>query len=102
MPLAVLETKAEDTDASSGMQQGVGYATRLGLRFSISSNGTEWIVTDNKTGEYENLDACPTPQNIFERYGLNIDWDQWEKTFNANWYEGRNQQIGRPYQEMAI
>ena len=103
MPLAVLETKAEDIDASSGMQQGVGYAIRLGLRFSISSNGTEWIVTDNKTGEYENLDVCPTPQNIFERYGLNIDWDQWEKTFSANWYEDPvTSKSVRPYQEMAI
>lgn len=103
MPLAVLEAKAADIDASSGMQQGSMYANRLGLRFSISTNGKEWIVTDNKTGEYENLDGCPTPQNIFERYGLSIDWDQWEKSFSANWYEDPvAKKSVRPYQEMAI
>ena len=102
MPLAVLEAKAADVDASIGIDQGTMYANRLGLRFSISSNGSEWIITDNKTGEYENLDSCPTPQNIFERYGLSIDWDKWEKTFNANWYESTPKKDVRAYQEMAI
>ena len=99
MPLAVLEAKAADVDASIGIDQGTMYANRLGLRFSISSNGSEWIITDNKTGEYENLDSCPTPQNIFERYGLSIDWDKWEKTFNANWYESTPKKDVRAYQK---
>lgn len=50
MPLAVLEAKAEDIAATDGMQQGSRYANRLGLRFSIASNGSEFILTDNATG----------------------------------------------------
>ena len=41
LPLAVLEAKAETEAAADGMQQGSRYANRLGLRFSIASNGTE-------------------------------------------------------------
>jgi type I restriction enzyme R subunit len=103
MPLAVLEAKAGDIDAAKGMQQGSRYANRLGLRFSISSNGREWIVTDNETGDYENLDACPSPQDILGRFGLNVDVDEWNETFNSGWYEdGLTHKKVRPYQEMAI
>src|SRR5687768_4421968 len=53
MPLAVLEAKAEGEDAADGVQQGARYAKRLGLRFSMSTNGRRYIVTDNKTGSFE-------------------------------------------------
>ena len=62
MPFAILEAKAEGTAAADGMQQGSRYANRLGLRFSIASNGTEFILTDNDTGACRNAsvrtDAC--------------------------------------------
>ena len=50
MPLAVLEAKPEGEPASNGMQQASRYALRLGLRFSIASNGREYILTDDRTG----------------------------------------------------
>jgi type I restriction enzyme R subunit len=50
VPFAVLEAKAEGLSASDGMQQGARYARRLSLRFSISTNGKEWILTDNDKG----------------------------------------------------
>ena len=59
MPLAVLEAKREGEPASNGMQQGSRYAQRLGLRFSIASNGREYIVTDNETGKYESFATPP-------------------------------------------
>jgi type I restriction enzyme, R subunit len=103
MPLAVLEVKAGEIDAAEGVQQGSRYANRLGLRFSILSNGRQWLVTDNETGEYENLDACPYSHNILDRYGLNIKWNEWQESFNSGWYEdGLTQKRVRPYQEMAI
>src|SRR5947208_704637 len=49
LPLAILEAKAETEAAADGMQQGSRYANRLGLRFSVASNGTEYILTDNET-----------------------------------------------------
>ena len=59
MPLAILEAKAEGNPASDGMQQGSRYAERLGLRFSIASNGAEYVVTDNHTGTYETSTRRP-------------------------------------------
>src|SRR4051794_34519429 len=69
LPLAILESKAEDENAADGMQQGSRYAGRLGLRFSIASNGTEYILTDNETGNVESLTAVPSPDDILARLG---------------------------------
>lgn len=104
MPLAILEAKAEYKLAADGMQQGSRYAQRLGLRFSIASNGHEYILTDNQTGRWERLTDVPTPGEILNRLGrANIDWDAWRSVFEYPWYED---QIARrrvlPYQEMAI
>lgn len=103
MPLAILEAKAEGGDASAGMQQGSRYAQRLGLRFSIASNGRQYILTDNKTGEYESLDSPPTPGDILHRLGRNIVWEEWRPIFEAPWHEDQvTRRKVRPYQEMAI
>ena len=42
MPLAILEAKPEGEPAANGMQQASRYARRLGLRFSIASNGRDY------------------------------------------------------------
>src|SRR6185437_14084945 len=52
LPLAVLEAKGECESAANAMQQGSRYANRLGIRFSIATNGCEYILTDNQTGAY--------------------------------------------------
>ncbi|MBI4640399.1 MAG: type I restriction enzyme HsdR N-terminal domain-containing protein, partial [Candidatus Tectomicrobia bacterium] len=59
MPLVVLESKAEGEPAANGVQQASRYARRLGLRFSLASNGREYILIDNETGDYEDLSALP-------------------------------------------
>lgn len=103
MPLAVLEAKAEAKTAVSGVQQGSRYADRLGLRFSITSNGREYIVTDNETSESDTFNAPPTPGDILSRLGRNIVWEEWRPVFNAPWYEDQiTKKKVRPYQEMAI
>src|SRR5258708_15237327 len=53
VPLAILEAKAETESAADGMQQAARYARRLSLRFSIASNGNDWLLTDNDTGDFE-------------------------------------------------
>jgi len=45
VPLAILEAKSEIESAADGMQQASRYARRLSLRFSIASNGSDWITT---------------------------------------------------------
>ena len=103
MPLAILEAKAEGEDAATGMQQGSRYAHRLGLRFSISSNGKQYILTDNKTGEYESFETPPSPGDILHRLGRNIVWEEWRPVFEAPWHEDQvTRRKVRPYQEMAI
>ena len=62
--LAILEPKAEGASAADGMQQASRYARRLLIRFSFASNGREWILIDNDTGEYWSFDTPPTPDYI--------------------------------------
>ncbi len=103
MPLAVLEAKAEGESATNGMQQSSRYADRLQLRFSIATNGREYIVTDNETGEYETLNNPPTPEDILARFGRRMIWEDWRPVFTAPWYEDQiTRKKVRPYQEMAV
>lgn len=103
IPLAILEAKPEGESAADGMQQGSRYAQRLMLRFSIASNGHDWILTDNDTGDFERFSVAPTPELILERSGVTIDWKQWEASFSANYYYDQlERKEVRPYQEMAI
>ena len=103
MPLAILEAKAQLEAAADGMQQGSRYARRLRLRFSIASNGREYILTDNETGEYETFNTPPTPGDILSRLGRNIVWRDWRPVFEGPWHEDRiARKKVRPYQEMAI
>jgi len=103
MPLAVLEAKAEHHDAADGIQQAQRYANRLGLRFSIASNGGKYILIDGQDGSYETFDTVPTPGDILHKLGRNIVWEEWRPVFNAPWYVDLiTQKRVRPYQEMAI
>ncbi|WP_241324285.1 hypothetical protein, partial [Citrobacter freundii] len=51
--LAVLEVKADFKSAAEGMQKASQFASQLFLRFSISTNGHDWILTDNTTRAFE-------------------------------------------------
>ncbi len=103
VPLAILEAKAESSPAEDGMQQASRYADRLMIRFSIASNGHDWILTDNKTGEYETTDTPPSPEDILAKMDVDIDWDRWEDAFTANFHVDQvTRKRTRPYQEMAI
>lgn len=103
IPLAILEAKAETEAASDGIQQASRYANRLGIRFSFSSNGTEWIVTDNESGEFTSSASAPTPDEIVARMGVTVDWDNWEGAFATAYHLDQvNRKQVRPYQDMAI
>ena len=103
MPLAILEAKAEAEPATDGMQRGSRYAARLCLRFSIASNGREYILTDNETYDSETYDTPPTPGDILSRLGRNRVPGNWHSVFTTPWYEDQiTRKKVRPYQEMAI
>lgn len=103
IPLAILEAKAEGSSPADGIQQGSRYAQRLNIRFSISSNGSHWLMTDNETGELVELREPPTPEAVIQRYGVSIDWDRWGEAFTAVYhYDQVSRKKVRPYQDMAI
>jgi type I restriction enzyme R subunit len=103
VPLAVLEAKAETEDASEGVQQGERYAKRLGLRFSIATNGAVWILSDLGDGSFETLDQVPSPDQLLEKMGASVDWSRWEASFRAGYHlDQLIQKRVRPYQDMAI
>ncbi|MBW1683026.1 MAG: DEAD/DEAH box helicase family protein, partial [Deltaproteobacteria bacterium] len=103
IPLTILEAKAESESAADGMQQASRYARRLLIRFSLASNGKDWILTDNETGHFETLSTPPTPVDIVTRLGVTIDWDRWEASFTAGYHVDQiTRKTVRPYQEMAI
>ena len=103
VPLAVLEAKSESASAADAIQQASRYAGRLSLRFSIATNGRDWIVTDNKTGAFETLSGPPTPEELVAKFGVVIDWDRWAGAFNAAYHIDQiTRKLVRPYQDMAI
>lgn len=103
VPLAILEAKSESESAADGMQQASRYARRLSLRFSIASNGNDWILTDNDTGNFESLSAPPSPDELASRMGMSVDWPHWEGAFAAGYHMDQVSRKGiRPYQDIAI
>lgn len=103
VPLAILEAKAEGESAADGMQQASRYARRLSIRYSLASNGSDWILTDNDSGEYESLATPPTPEDLATRMGVTIDWGRWEASFATSYHIDQvSRKVVRPYQDMAI
>ncbi|MBU5637502.1 DEAD/DEAH box helicase family protein [Geomonas sp. Red69] len=103
VPLAILEAKADTMSAADGMQQASRYARRLSLRFSISSNGNDWILTDNDSGKFDSLNAPPSPEELVARMGLSVDWPRWEAAFSGGYHVDQvSRKKVRPYQDMAI
>lgn len=103
VPLAILEAKSEGESAADGMQQASRYARRLSLRFSIASNGHDWILTDNDTGDFETLSAPPSPDELIARMGVSVGWSRWESAFAAGYHLDQVSRKGvRPYQDVAI
>lgn len=103
LPLAIVEAKAEAESAADGMQQASRYARRLSLRFSIATNGADWILTDNDSGAFETLSAPPSPEDLLARMGVTVDWARWEGAFAAGYHIDQVSRKGvRPYQDIAI
>lgn len=73
LPLAVVEAKDPSHGIGDGMQQALEYADMLGVPFAISSNGSGFLLHDgtgqaDKTETTLELDAFPSPQDLWERY----------------------------------
>lgn len=103
VPLVALEAKSEGESAEDAMQQASRYASRLGLRFSLGTNGRNFILTDNSTGAFETLTAPPSPGDILAKLGYQLDWAKWRSVFEYPWHIDQiTRKKVRPYQEAAI
>ncbi len=67
-PLAVVEAKRLYKLPSDGLQQAMRYAEILGLPFAYASNGRGIIEHDYDTGRQRQLDAFPSPDDLWHRY----------------------------------
>ena len=65
--LAVVEAKAAYKLLGDGLQQAKEYAGVLGLRFAYSTNGHGIIELDYTTGHEQELQAFPTPNELWQR-----------------------------------
>lgn len=65
--IAVIEAKASYKNPGDGIQQAKNYAEILGLKFAYSTNGYGIVEHDYLTGQEKDLDAFPSPQELWER-----------------------------------
>jgi type I restriction enzyme, R subunit len=65
--IAVVEAKPDYKAAAEGMQQAKEYAEILGLKFAFATNGQSIIEFDFLTGQERELDAFPTPEELWSR-----------------------------------
>ena len=74
MPLAILEAKAEGERRRR--RDAAGRPVRAATRASGSRSPQrpQYILTDNKSGEYERSPTPPAPGDILHRLGSNIVW----------------------------
>ena len=107
--IAVVEAKATYKNAADGLQQAMEYAEILGLKFAYATNGHGIVEHDFITGEQQNLDAFPSPAELWSRFrrdqGLTDDKAAEDLLFPFN-RELRNPdgtiKTPRYFQEIAI
>ena len=108
VPLALIEAKDNTHGVGDGMQQGLEYATTLGIPFVFSSNGDGFVLHDRTgaSGQIEtnlSLDAFPSPDDLWARYrtwkGLTT---QAENIVLQPYYDDTSGKAPRYYQVNAI
>ncbi|HKS70850.1 MAG TPA: DEAD/DEAH box helicase family protein, partial [Ktedonobacterales bacterium] len=67
-PIAVVEAKAAYHSPGTGMQQAKEYAEILGLPFAYATNGHGIVEYDSTTCLERELDAFPSPNELWGRY----------------------------------
>jgi len=101
-PIAVVEAKAEAEPATTGVQQARNYAEILGLKFAYATNGHTIIEIDYLTGQENEVDRFPTPEELWQRL---VTAKAFTETTAKIWIEPFNLISGknpRYYQHIAI
>lgn len=105
-PLAVVEAKDMQHTVAAGMQQALGYASKLDAPFAYSSNGKGFIEHDFFTGIERELrmDEFPTEEELWQRYlaGKGLDTAGAKLVAEPYYIDPFNRQEPRYYQQVAI
>ena len=99
--LAVIEAKAWDKPHTEGVGQAKSYAAKLAVRYTFASNGQAIYRIDMQTGEEGDVDAYPTPDDL---WALTFaEANAWRDRFAAVPFEDKGGAWqGRYYQDIAI
>ncbi|MEC7784449.1 MAG: DEAD/DEAH box helicase family protein [Bacteroidota bacterium] len=107
--LGIIEAKARHKYYTEGVGQAKDYAERLQVRFTYSTNGDKIYSIDMETGAEGDVDAFPTPDELWERtFTKPITIKEqiitdWRKQFHTIPFEDRGGTWQpRYYQENAI
>ncbi|MBK8039481.1 MAG: DEAD/DEAH box helicase family protein [Verrucomicrobiaceae bacterium] len=99
--LAVVEAKAVGEAVTEGVAQAKLYAGKLRVRFTYSTNGKGIYGIDMQTGEEGDVDAYPSPDELWDR--TFEETNAWRDRFAAVAYEDKGgSHPGRYYQDTAI
>ena len=101
-PIAVVEAKAHYKGAGDGLQQGKEYAEILGLKFVYSTNGHGIVEFDYLTGRETELEAFPSPADLWHRISRveDITDEQSRKLLAPSFVQAGKSP--RYYQEIAV
>jgi len=96
--IAVIEAKQLELPATEGVAQAKSYAEKLHIDYTYSTNGKEIYQISIKTGQEGEVQAFPTPDELWAK--TFSDQNEWKAKFNAVAIEGDHGK--RYYQELAI
>jgi type I restriction enzyme R subunit len=102
--IAVVEAKAEYKKPADGLQQAMTYAEMLGLKFAYATNGKGIVEHDYITGKERDLEAFPSPDELWARLRGELKLTDTRDAADAltAYYEEVGGKSPRYYQEIAI
>ena len=99
--LAVIEAKAWDKEVCDGVGQAKDYADKMSVRFTYATNGQGIYEIDMETGQEQDVDRYPTPDELWQQTFQ--EQDDWRDQFSAIPYEDKGgSHSSRYYQDTAI
>ncbi|MCM1411483.1 MAG: DEAD/DEAH box helicase family protein [Lachnospiraceae bacterium] len=105
LPLAIIEAKDNSHAPGAGLQQAIGYAETLDIKYVYASNGDEFVEQNLITGEVRNvpLDEFPSPDELYARYKMDMGiTEAGEKAMLEPYYWAPGYKTPRYYQRIAI
>ena len=104
--LAIIEAKDSEHTLGAGIQQAMGYARDLDVKFAYSSNGSGFREHDFFTGKETDLgrNEFPSPETLWDRYLKGKGYGkEVEKAISTPYYtDPFSQKRPRYYQKIAI